>query len=229
MKLSVIIPVYNEQNTIVQIINKIKGVKLDNFEKEIIVVDDGSNDGTRDLIKKFESLDKIIYQPKNYGKGFAVRTGIAASSGDIILIQDADLEYDPNDYSVLLKPIVENKFDVVYGSRFLNKKENGTVYFLSHIANKFLTAFSNFFTGLNLTDMEVCYKVFKKEILNSIWLKENGFGFEPEITAKIAKKGLKIGEVGISYSGRSYKEGKKIKFKDALLTVFCIIKYSFFD
>ncbi|KKU36619.1 MAG: Glycosyl transferase family 2, partial [Candidatus Azambacteria bacterium GW2011_GWF2_46_32] len=172
---------------------------------------------------------RVIYRQKNEGKGAALREGFSVASGDIVLIQDADLEYDPNDYSLLLKPILENKADVVYGSRFMGHLPHRTLYFWHYLGNKFLTTFSNIFTNLNLTDMEVGYKVFKKEVLKSINLRENRFGFEPEITAKIAKGNWRIFEVGISYSGRTYREGKKIKFKDAVRAVWCVLKYNLFN
>jgi|SRR3989344_4856395 len=228
-KLSIVIPVYNERNTIAQIINKVERTQINNFEKEIIVVDDGSSDGTKEVLKDFESKHVIIEQPKNFGKGAAVRAGFSAARGDIVLVQDADLEYDPDDYPILLKPILENKADVVYGSRFIGANPHRTLYFWNYFGNKLLTTLSNIFTNLNLTDMEVGYKVFRREVLKSIQLKENRFGFEPEITAKIAKKGFRVYEVGISYSGRTYEEGKKIKFKDALRAVWCILKYNLFD
>lgn len=227
MKLSVIIPVYNEKATIAQIIKRVEDASTV-IEKEIIIVDDCSSDGTREVLKNFEFRHRVIYRKKNSGKGAALREGFSASSGDIVLIQDADLEYDPADYQLLLQPILENKADVVYGSRFVGHHPHRTLYFWNYLGNKFLTTLSNIFTNLNLTDMEVGYKVFKKEVLRSIKLKENRFGFEPEITAKIAKGNWRIFEVGISYSGRTYEEGKKIKFKDALHAVWCIFKYNFF-
>lgn len=228
MRLSIIIPVYNERQTIAQAAERVGAIQIDNLEKEIIIVDDGSNDGTRDILKNLAEKFRVIYQPKNAGKGAAVRAGFAAAQGDIILVQDADLEYDPSDYPILLKPILENKADVVYGSRFIGHHPHRTLYFWNYLGNKFLTTLSNIFTNLNLTDMEVGYKVFKKEVLRSIQLKENRFGFEPEITAKIAKKGWRIYEVGISYSGRTYEEGKKIRPKDALRAAWCIVKYNLF-
>ena len=235
MKLSIIIPVYNEKATIAQIVKRAEDApaglptQAGGIEKEIVIVDDCSTDGTREELKKFESRHRVIYRQKNEGKGAALREGFSVASGDIVLIQDADLEYDPNDYSLLLKPILENKADVVYGSRFMGHLPHRTLYFWHYLGNKFLTTFSNIFTNLNLTDMEVGYKVFKKEVLKSINLRENRFGFEPEITAKIAKGNWRIFEVGISYSGRTYREGKKIKFKDAVRAVWCILKYNLFD
>lgn len=229
MKLSVIIPVYNEKATIAQIIKRAEDAPIDNIEKEIVIVDDCSSDGTREELRRFESRHCVIYRQKNGGKGAALREGFSASSGDIVLIQDADLEYDPADYQLLLQPILENKADVVYGSRFVGANPHRTLYFWNYLGNKFLTTLSNAFTNLNLTDMEVGYKVFKKEVLKSINLRENRFGFEPEITAKIAKKNFRIYEVGISYSGRTYEEGKKIKFKDAVRAVWCVLRYNLFN
>ena len=229
MKLSIIIPVYNEVKTINKILDKIK---LQNqFEKEIIIIDDFSKDGSRELLKKelINKVDKVIFNEKNYGKGYSVRKGIEASNGDIILIQDADLEYDPSDYAALINPIAKGLADVVYGSRFMGSQEKRVLFFWHTMGNKFLTNLSNMFTNLNLTDMEVCYKVFKSDVLKKIKLKENRFGFEPEVTAKIAKMDLKIFEVGIKYYGRKYSEGKKITWKDGFSALKCIIKYSFFS
>ena len=229
MKLSIIIPVYNEVKTINKILDKIK---LQNqFEKEIIIIDDFSKDGSRELLKKelINKVDKVIFNEKNYGKGYSVRKGIEASNGDIILIQDADLEYDPSDYAALINPIAKGLAYVVYGSRFMGSQEKRVLFFWHTMGNKFLTNLSNMFTNLNLTDMEVCYKVFKSDVLKKIKLKENRFGFEPEVTAKIAKMDLKIFEVGIKYYGRKYSEGKKITWKDGFSALKCIIKYSFFS
>ena len=229
MKLSIIIPVYNEVKTINKILDKIK---LQNqFEKEIIIIDDFSKDGSRELLKKelINKVDKVIFNEKNYGKGYSVRKGIEASNGDIILIQDADLEYDPSDYAALINPIAKGLADVVYGSRFMGSQEKRVLFFWHTMGNKFLTNLSNMFTNLNLTDMEVCYKVFKSDVIKKIKLKENRFGFEPEVTAKIAKMDLKIFEVGIKYYGRKYSEGKKITWKDGFSALKCIIKYSFFS
>ena len=228
MKLSIIIPCYNEQNTIKEIVNKI--ISQPNIDKEIIVVDDFSEDKTRDILENElkGSVHKIVLNDKNYGKGYSIRKGIENSSGDYILIQDADLEYDPSDYKKLLKPIIDGFADVVYGSRFLGSSERRVLYFWHTVGNKFLTLFSNMLSNLNLTDMEVGYKVFKSSLLKEINLKEDRFGFEPEITAKIAKKNIKIYEVGVKYFGRKYSEGKKITWKDGFSAIRCIIKYNFF-
>ena len=228
MKLSIIIPCYNEQNTIKEIVNKI--ISQPDIDKEIIVVDDCSEDKTRDILENElkGSVHKIILNDKNYGKGYSIRKGIEISSGECILIQDADLEYDPSDYKKLLKPIIDGFADVVYGSRFLGSSERRVLYFWHTVGNKFLTLFSNMLSNLNLTDMEVGYKVFKSSVLKEINLKEDRFGFEPEITAKIAKKNIKIYEVGVKYFGRKYSEGKKITWKDGFSAIRCIIKYNFF-
>ena len=226
--ISILIPCYNEKDTIEKIIEKIN--KLEHLKKEIIVIDDFSNDGTRKILKdKLENkVSKIIYNEKNSGKGFCIKKGIQVSSGDIILIQDADLEYDPKEYDKLIKPIIDGNADVVYGSRFIGSEEKRILFFWHTIANKFLTLLSNMFTNLNLTDMETCYKVFKKEIIDKIDLKEKGFGFDPEITAKVAKLKPRIYEVGISYFGRTYEQGKKINLKDAFIVLKCIIIYNLF-
>jgi glycosyltransferase involved in cell wall biosynthesis len=229
MKLSVIIPCYNEKNTIKTIINAVKNSPYP--KKEIIIVDDCSNDGTRDILRtEIESdVDKVIYHSKNQGKGSAIRTGIKEATGEIIIIQDADLEYDPNEYPILVEPILQGKADVVFGSRFLGTGPHRVVYFWHSVGNAFLTLLSNMLTNLNLTDMETCYKVFKREIIQSINIEEDRFGFEPEITAKIAKmKKIKIYEVGISYYGRKYEEGKKIGWKDGIRAIYAIIKYNVF-
>jgi glycosyltransferase involved in cell wall biosynthesis len=229
MKLSVIIPCYNEKNTIKTIINAVKNSPYP--KKEIIIVDDCSNDGTRDILRtEIESdVDKVIYHSKNQGKGSAIRTGIKEATGEIIIIQDADLEYDPNEYPILVEPILQGKADVVFGSRFLGTGPHRVVYFWHSVGNAFLTLLSNMLTNLNLTDMETCYKVFKREIIQSINIEEDRFGFEPEITAKIAKmKNIKIYEVGISYYGRKYEEGKKIGWKDGIRAIYAIIKYNVF-
>ena len=231
VKLSVIIPCYNEINSIDKIIDLVNGINYPN--KEIIVVDDYSTDGSREELKNKISLQgkvhKIIYHDLNQGKGAAIRTGIINSTGDIVIIQDADLEDDPNEYSKLIKPIAEDKADVVFGSRFLGTGEHRVLYFWHRIGNGFLTLLSNMFTNLNLTDMEVCYKAFKKEIIQKINIEENRFGFEPEITAKISKLNCRIYEVGISYYGRTYKEGKKIGWKDGVRAIWCILKYNLFS
>jgi len=230
MKISIIIPCYNEVSTIEIIIEKIKKIEI---EKEIIVVDDFSEDGSKEKIKsdiKKKYLDIIdIYHDRNMGKGAAIRTGISNATGEIIIIQDADLEYDPNDYHELIRPIKNGYADVVYGSRFIGGSEKRVLYFWHTIGNKFLTLLSNMFSNLNLTDMEVCYKAFKSEVIKNIDLKENRFGFEPEVTAKIAKKNIRIYEIGIKYFGRKYSEGKKITWKDGLSAIRCILKYNFFN
>ena len=228
MKISVIIPCFNEENTIKKIVEKVK--ENSNFSLEIIIIDDHSSDKTREIIENDlkTKVDLIILNDQNYGKGFSVRKGIDAATGDIILIQDADLEYNPSDYGKLLKPIMDDVADVVYGSRFVGSEEKRVLYFWHMVGNKFLTLLSNMFTNLNLTDMEVCYKVFRSSVIKDIKLEENRFGFEPEVTAKIAKKSLRVYEVGISYYGRTYDEGKKIGWKDGFRAIWCILKYNLF-
>ena len=229
MKLSIIIPCFNEEATIKEILNKIK--KQNQFQKEVIVIDDFSTDRTRWILENElkDEIDQLILNTNNYGKGYSIRKGIEKATGDIILIQDADLEYDPNDYGKLVNPIKNKVADVVYGSRFLGGGETRVLYFWHTIGNKFLTLLSNMFSDLNLTDMEVGYKVFKADVLKDLRLEENRFGFEPEITAKIAKKNLRIYEVSISYFGRKYNEGKKITWKDGFSALRCIIKYNLFS
>ena len=229
MKISIIIPCFNEHKTISVILDKVKN--LVNFEKEIIIVDDFSNDGTREILKKIKSDNgvKIIFNEKNCGKGYCIKEGIKVSSGDIVIIQDADLEYDPTDIPKLINPIKNGNADVVYGSRFTGSDEKRVLFYWHSLGNKFLTTLSNMFTNLNLTDMECCYKAFKSSIIKDINLKENRFGFEPEITAKISKQDIKIYEVGIKYFGRKYSEGKKITWIDGFRAIYCIIYYSFFD
>ena len=231
MKISVVIPCYNEEQTVLQIVKKVQGVLVDN-EYEIIIIDDFSTDNTKQVIDSIIANDnsvKAIIHDKNKGKGAALRSGFNRSSGGVIIIQDADLEYDPNEYIKLLKPILNGKADVVYGSRFKSGAEARVLYYWHRLGNLFLTWFSNIFTNLNLTDMETCYKVFRKEVVEQIIIEEDRFGFEPEITAKIAKirPRIRIYEVGISYYGRTYEEGKKITWKDGIRAVYAIIKYNF--
>ena len=228
MKLTIVIPCYNEKSTIETLITAVKNSPYEN--KEIIVVDDYSTDGTREILKdRFESLvDRIIYHEKNSGKGAALRTGFQAATGDIVMVQDADLEYDPNEYPKIIEPILQDKADVVYGSRFVGGEPHRVLYFWHRLGNGLLTLLSNMFTNLNLTDMETCYKAFRRSIIQSIEIEEDRFGFEPEITAKIAKKRCRVFEVGISYSGRTYEAGKKIGWRDGIKAIYCIIKYNLF-
>lgn len=232
MKVSVVIPCYNEINYIETVIENIK-LKNENLDMEIIVIDDASKDGTQELVNKLKyekKIDKALFNDLNKGKGYCIRKGIEKSNGEIVIIQDADLEYDPSEYKKLLNPIISGKADVVFGSRFLGSDNKRVLYFWHRVGNFILTFLSNIFSNLNLTDMEVCYKVFKKEVLNQINLKENRFGFEPEVTAKISKiKKLRIYEVGISYYGRTYEEGKKINWKDGFSALRCIIYYNIFN
>ena len=228
MKLSVIIPCYDEFKTIESIVNAVKSAHP--TDKEVIIVDDCSTDGTREIIRNSieSSVDKVIYHNKNQGKGGAVRSGFGVARGDLIVIQDADLEYDPEEYRLLMDPILSNKADVVYGSRFMGAAPHRVVFFWHYVGNKFLTLFSNMMTNINLTDMETCFKMMRKEVTQSLTIEENGFGIEPELTAKIAKGGWRIYEVGISYSGRTYAEGKKISWKDGIRAFWAIIKYNVF-
>jgi glycosyltransferase involved in cell wall biosynthesis len=226
MKLSVVIPCYNEAKTIRAIVDRVRAAPV--ADKEIIIVDDCSRDGTRDLLRTQIAplVDKILYHEVNQGKGAALRTGIAAATGDAVIIQDADLEYDPQEYPRLLKPILDGKADVVFGSRFAGGDAHRVVYFWHMMGNKFLTLLSNMATNLNLTDMETCYKVFRREVIQKIQIEENRFGFEPEITAKVAKANVVIYEVGISYYGRTYAEGKKIGWRDGFRALWAIFKYN---
>ena len=228
MKLSVLIPCYNEKNTIQGIIAAVRAAPYEN--KEIIVVDDGSSDGTTAKLQDelAGQIDKLICHPLNRGKGAALRSAIEMATGDIVIVQDADLEYDPQEYPALIEPILANKADVVFGSRFMGGKPHRVLYFWHRLGNGFLTFVSNMFTNLNLTDMECCYKVFRREIIQAIRIEENRFGFEPEITAKVAKTRCRVYEVGISYSGRTYEEGKKIGWKDGVRALYCIVKYNAF-
>ena len=225
MKLSIIIPCFNEESTVKTLVESVQASQVD--IQEIIVVDDGSVDNTLKILHTMKSDNLIIKTHKyNKGKGAALRTGFQAAKGDICLVQDADLEYDPKEYSKLIQPILDDKADVVFGSRFQGGYPHRVVYFWHRIGNGFLTLLSNIFTDLNLTDMETCYKAFRREVIQSIRIKENRFGFEPEITAKIARKKLRIYEVGISYYGRTYEEGKKIGWRDGVRAIYCILKYN---
>lgn len=236
MRLSIVVPVYNELAHVDQLLRRVHGIDLQalGLTKETIVVDDCSSDGTREILKGWHDAGdiKLIEHSRNEGKGAALRTGFNQATGDIILVQDADLEYDPADYPKLIEPILHGKADVVFGSRFAGGEPHRVLYFWHSVGNRALTLLSNVFTNLNLTDMEVCYKVFRAEVVREISLQEDRFGFEPEITAKCARlakqKGVRIYEVGISYSGRTYAEGKKIGWKDGLWTVWCILKYNLF-
>ena len=231
MKLSIVIPVYNEAATISKIVDLVRSVDV-GLEKEILLVDDCSRDGTREVLEKLGQAGadlKVLFHAVNQGKGAALRTGFGAATGDVVLIQDADLEYDPKEYPRLLQPILDGHADVVYGSRFLGGGAHRVEFYWHYLGNLLLTTLSNMTTNLNLTDMEVCYKVFKREVIQSIPLQENRFGFEVEITAKIAKRKLKIYEVPISYYGRDYSEGKKIGWKDGFSALRCIVKYAFAD
>jgi len=226
VKLSIVIPCYNERNTIQDIVSAVKAAPV--AEMEIIVVDDCSTDGTRDLLRSSiaAQVDKVVFHEVNQGKGAALRTGFKHATGDVVIVQDADLEYDPQEYPLLMEPIIKNRADVVFGSRFLGGQPHRVVYFWHYVGNNVLTLLSNMFTNINLTDMETCYKMFRREVISSIEIEENRFGFEPEITAKVARGGWRIYEVGISYYGRTYAEGKKIGWRDGFRAIYAIVKYN---
>lgn len=230
-KLSILIPVYNEIKFLEEVLKKVENVDIGNIAKEIVLVDDGSTDGTRDLLNKLEETEKykIYYHGHNMGKGAALRTGLHYTTGDIILIQDADLEYDPSEYNKLLEPFKNNTADIVYGSRFASEESKKNFLLLSFMANKFLTFLTNLLYGASITDMETCYKVFRADVIKSFVIKSNKFDFEPEISAKIMKRKYKITEIPISYKGRDYEEGKKITWKDGLQAIWTLFKYRFED
>jgi len=231
MKLSIIIPVYNEENTIAQIVKAVESVDLADLDidKEIIIVDDASTDGTKSILKNFAGGGNIVcYHQRNKGKGASIRTGMVRATGDIFIIQDADLEYDPKEYRRLLVPILTGRADVVYGSRFVGSDPHRVLFYWHYMGNKFITSLCNIFSNLNLTDVETCYKAFRREAIDSIKLEENDFGFEPEVTIKLARKKWRFYEVGISYYGRNYAEGKKINWRDGLRAIGVILKYGIY-
>jgi glycosyltransferase involved in cell wall biosynthesis len=225
LKLSVVIPVYNERETVEELLRRVQAVAI---EKEIVLVDDGSSDGTREILAKLEGRPgiRVIHHDRNRGKGAALRTGFAVAQGDLVLVQDADLEYDPEDYHRLLQPIVAGKADVVLGSRFVGGGPHRVLYYWHYVGNRALTTLSNVFTNLNLSDMETCYKVFRREVLAGLEIEEPRFGFEPEIVAKVARGRWRVYEVGVSYAGRTYAEGKKIGWRDGVRAIWCIVKYN---
>ena len=228
MMLSIVIPCYNEKRTIAFLLERVLSANLpEKVEREVIVVDDCSTDGTHDTLAGIsDSRVKVLRHEKNLGKGAALRTGFARATGDVVVVQDADLEYNPDEYGKLLKPILDGRADVVYGSRFMTTDERRILYYSHYVGNRLLTFASNVFTNMNLSDMETCYKMFRKEVLEKIIIRENRFGFEPEITAKVARLKCRVYEVGISYSGRTYEEGKKIGLRDAIRALWCIVKYN---